>query len=207
MKIAVFGATGRTGSGIIKELTARGYNVQALVRPRPEMPDMPENVQIIQGDAKNKADIAQALEGADAVISALSTDKSDTLTTAVPLIIEAMQEKGIQKILTIGTAGILNARTEPDLYRFQSSESRRSTTRAAEEHARAYEALAASSLRWTVLCPTYLPDGEAHGNYRLEENVLPENGSSITTADTAKAAVEVFEKAPAFESMRVGLAY
>ena len=36
-----------------------------------------------------------------------------------------MEEEGVRKIITIGTAGILQARTNLNLYRFQSTESKK----------------------------------------------------------------------------------
>src|SRR5699024_11520053 len=84
-------------------------------------------------------------------------------------------------------AGILNSRNEPDLYRFQSSESKRKTTTAAKDHLAAYELLEKSNLDWTVVCPTYLPDDEIIGEYRTEIDYLPKNAKKISVGDTAKS--------------------
>ena len=71
------------------------------------------------------------------------------------LIIKAMENEGIQRIITIGTAGILQSRTTPTVIRYQSSESKRKLTRAAEEHHKVYDMLKQSTLDWTIVCPTY----------------------------------------------------
>ena len=92
-------------------------------------------------------------------------------------IIEAMENEGIQRIITIGTAGILQSRTTPNLLRYQSSESKRKSTRAAEEHHKVYDLLKQSTLEWTIVCPTYLPDGERLGEYRVERDFLPDGWS------------------------------
>src|SRR5699024_1305207 len=81
------------------------------------------------------------MKDCDVVISALNTDKNNTLSRIMPLIIKAMTSYDLSRIITIGTAGILNSRNEPDLYRFQSSESKRKTTTAAKDHLAAYELL------------------------------------------------------------------
>lgn len=85
-----------------------------------------------------------------------------------------MQNEGIQRIITIGTAGILQSRTTPSTLRYQSSESKRKSTRTAEEHHRVFNLLRQSELKWTIVCPTYLPNGERTGKYRIERNLLPE---------------------------------
>ena len=73
--------------------------------------------------------IFQVLSGSDVVISALNTDGTTTMSDSMPFIIKHMKERGIKRIISIGTAGILQARSAPYLYRFQSSESKRKSTR------------------------------------------------------------------------------
>ncbi|CAM3944401.1 NAD(P)-dependent oxidoreductase [Alkalicoccus chagannorensis] len=189
MKFAIFGSTGRVGKDILTRAVQDGHTCTVLVRSPKRLPsELQEhpNVQIIEGDAKDAGIVRRMFEQDtfDAVVSALSTDKSDTLTAAVPLIISGMKDQGVSRIVTIGTAGILDARDEPDVYRFQSKESRRTTTRAAEEHAAAYESLRDAGLDFTVICPTYLPDGPADENVAWDIQVLPEDGSQVTTGNT-----------------------
>lgn len=142
----------------------------------------------------------------DLVISALNTDSSTTLSESIPLIISVMEDKDIKRIITIGTADILQSRTTPDILRYQSNESKRKTTRAAEEHHKVYDILKASILDWTIVCPTYLPDGEKTGEYRVERNSLPECGSKISVQDTAEFAYSQIEDDTYIKS-RVGIAY
>lgn len=105
------------------------------------------------------------------------------------------------------TAGILQARTDLNLYRFQSTESKRKTTTAAEDHLAAYKVLSNSNnLCWTVVCPTHLIDGEATEVYRTEKDILPEGGSKITVGDTAHFAWDLCKK-NIYENSRVGIAY
>lgn len=40
-----------------------------------------------------------------------------------------MSQQGIKRIITVGTAGILQSRTDENLLRYQSNESKRRTTR------------------------------------------------------------------------------
>lgn len=112
MKIAVFGATGRVGSLVVKHAIKRGFAVKALVRDRSKAEAMIPDAELIVGDTKEEAAVRQTLDGCDLVFSGLSTDKTDTLTTSFPHIIRVMKEKGISRIVTIGTAGILNSRHE-----------------------------------------------------------------------------------------------
>lgn len=206
MRILILGITGRVGSEIAKLALEDKHQVTALVRTPEKITSKDENLSVIKGDVTIKEDVERAMKDADAVISALNTDGGETLTESMPLIIEAMKAEGIKRIVTIGTAGILNSRVEDDVLRYQSSESKRKLTRAAEEHHKTYELLEASELDWTVVCPTYLPDGEATGEYREERNYLPEDGKKITVGDTAEFAYKQLESDEYVQS-RVGIAY
>ena len=117
-----------------------------------------------------------------------------------------MENEGIQRIITIGTAGILQSRTTPNLLRYQSSESKRKSTRAAEEHHKVYDMLKQSTLEWTIVCPTYLPDGERLGEYRVERDFLPVDGVKINVSDTAEFTYKQIESNNYIKS-RVGIAY
>ncbi|KHE67463.1 NAD(P)H-binding protein, partial [Halobacillus sp. BBL2006] len=103
-------------------------------------------------------------------------------------------------------AGILKSRYENGKYRFQTPESKRKKTFAAEEHVKVYESLEASSLNWTIICPTYLPKGEEQGSIRYEIDFLPEGGKKITVDDTARFAFQNL-KDSSFPKKRVGICY
>ncbi|KIL50109.1 hypothetical protein KP77_14840 [Jeotgalibacillus alimentarius] len=183
MKIALFGATGRVGSVILERALQDGHHIQALVRD-PALNSHDPHLMYIQGDASVKNDVEQTIAGADAVISALGTDKNDALTKSMIHILPAMRKHGIKRIVTISTAGILDSKREPGKFRFHSTESNRRLSTAAEDHCRAYLMLKQAGLDWTIVCPTYLPDGERIGAYRTEINTLPDNPSSISMYDT-----------------------
>ncbi|WP_026574430.1 NAD(P)-dependent oxidoreductase [Bacillus sp. UNC438CL73TsuS30] len=207
MNICLFGATGRVGSIILANALSDQHDVQALVR-NPEKLSLKKDsrLSMIEGNALEESKIAQVIKGADVVVSALNTDGMTTLTDSMPLIIKNMKSEGIKRIVTIGTAGILQVRSSPQLYRFQSTESKRKTTRDAEEHLRAYLILEESGLDWTIVCPTYLPLGERIGQYRYEKDVLPENSSSISVYDTGDFAYQQLFR-DEFVGFRVGLTY
>lgn len=206
MKILVLGATGRVGSQITAYALKNQHHVTVLVRHPEKCQVHDEHLTIIQGNVLNQKDIKRAIHGADVVISALNTDGTNTLSESMPLIIEAMYEEGIKRIITIGTAGILQSRLAPSVLRYQSIESRRKSTRAAEEHHRVYSLLQESTLDWTIVCPTYLPDGEHIGVYRVERDVLPEGGTEISVSDTAEFTYKQV-KDDSYIKTRVGICY
>ena len=206
MNILVLGATGRVGSQIVTYALHDRYHVTVLVRTPEKIQINNENLTIIQGNVLNKDDIVRAMHGIDVVISALNTDGTTTLSESMPLIIEAMENEGIKRIITVGTAGILQSRITPNSLRYQSSESKQKSTRAAKEHHKVYDMLKRSILEWTIVCPTYLPDGERVGKFRIDRNFLPEGGSEISVPDTAEFTFKQI-KASDYIKSRVGIAY
>lgn len=204
MNITIFGATGRVGSLVMQRALDEGHSVTAFVRDASRLKQQPTK-QVI-GDVRVKEDVFQAIEGADLVVSALGTDKTTTLTEAIPSIIEAMKQFGVKRIVTVGTAGILQSRTDPSKVRYEAGDSNRKLTFAAEEHHRVYNQLKATNLDWTIVCPTYLPDGEATGKYRVEKDYLPVDGKMISVGDTAQFVYDELMNQK-FNLSRVGIAY
>src|SRR5262249_15264090 len=105
MKILVLGATGGTGREIVREALERGHSVVALVRSRERARDL-AGAQIVLGNALNEAAIAEALDGCDAVISALGTGISPfkevtLLSKATEALIGAMRRRGVRRLVCI----------------------------------------------------------------------------------------------------------
>jgi uncharacterized protein YbjT (DUF2867 family) len=70
--VLVAGATGRTGSAVVTQLLAEGYTVRALVRdPVTARAALGDQVTYVTGDVTAPATLAPAMQGADAVISAI----------------------------------------------------------------------------------------------------------------------------------------
>ncbi|OCA84371.1 hypothetical protein A8F94_16845 [Bacillus sp. FJAT-27225] len=206
MNICLFGATGRVGGVVLENCLKSGHNVHALVRNPEKLSYTHPALRVLHGDALNQQDVHTAVKGCDAVISCLNTGGTDFLSSSMPIIISAMKAHDVHRIIMVSTAGILQARSEPELYRFQSSESRRSTTKDAEEHLKAFLIMEESGLDWTAVCPTYLPVGERIGTYRIGRNILPEHPSSISIYDTGDF---TFHQLQSLEYLhcRVGLTY
>jgi len=206
MRILLLGATGRVGKQILDLLLEANHEVTVLVRDKQKLSIKHPLVNIFQGDVLQTEDVRKSIEGVDGVISALNTNENETLTKSMQILIPLLEEFHIQRIVTIGTAGILQSRVEPTTLRYLSSESKRRSKTAATDHENLYHLLNGSRLNWTIVCPTYLPDGPMTKEYRVSENFLPVDGKSISTGDTAHFAVkEFFEEN--YTKLRVGISH
>jgi uncharacterized protein YbjT (DUF2867 family) len=77
--VLVTGATGTLGTALVAGLADRGHDVRALVHRRSA--DFPPAVQVVRGDVRNPADLAQALTGAQTVIHAATSAFRQAKTT------------------------------------------------------------------------------------------------------------------------------
>ena len=191
MKVAIFGASGATGQLLTERCLAAGYEVTALLRTPASFP-FRERVRVVEGTAFDAAAVRRTVEGAEVVLSALgarSLKKEDVLERGVPLIVAAMQQTGVRRIIALGSAG-----AKPDSLKKQPAYRRwiaekiiyRTLLRwpVASQVAQ-WKALSASGLDFTMVMPPMLSNSPARGRYIVDGEALPRNGSRISRADVA----------------------
>uniref|UniRef100_F7BZ75 NAD(P)-binding domain-containing protein n=1 Tax=Xenopus tropicalis TaxID=8364 RepID=F7BZ75_XENTR len=71
--IAIFGATGMTGSVTLAQDLNAGYNVSVLVFDSDHLPSGQRPTKVIVGDVLNKSDVLKTHEGQEAVVIVLGT--------------------------------------------------------------------------------------------------------------------------------------
>jgi uncharacterized protein YbjT (DUF2867 family) len=77
MNVTVFGATGGVGSQVVDQLHSRGHTVTAYVRNPSKVPGTwGEDVTVVVGELSDAAAIDRAVQGADAVVSALGPSQA-----------------------------------------------------------------------------------------------------------------------------------
>jgi putative NADH-flavin reductase len=108
--VAVIGAAGGLGQGILTVCRDEGIGFTAVVRSRPErIPNVPpgSRVAVVTSLADRPA-LAAALAGADAVLTALgvtatSQDRSASLAANMDTVEQAMSDSGVDRIVVINT--------------------------------------------------------------------------------------------------------
>ena len=191
MKVSIFGASGTTGRLLTDRCLAAGYQVTALLRS-PERFPLRERVRVVAGSAFDPVAVRQAVEGADVVLSALgarSWRKEDVLERAVPLIVTAMRQTGVSRIIVLGSAGALD-----DSLKKQAAWRRWFVEKmvyntvlkwpVASQRAQ-WLTLSASGLDWTMVMPPMLTNRPARGMYRVDGEALPRGALRIARADVA----------------------
>jgi putative NADH-flavin reductase len=108
LKVVLYGATGKAGSAILKELVDRGHTIVAAART-PEKVQKLKNVTAVQDDLSNPAKTASVVKGADAVVSAYGPPPDDTaqIIGATDRLVKGIQQAGGPRLIVVGGAGSL----------------------------------------------------------------------------------------------------
>lgn len=198
MKVVIFGASGATGQKLVKQALPAGHEVTAFVRD-PATTARLGDVRTVQGDVRDQAAVSSAIDGQDAVLSALgarSLKERGLLESAMSNIIVGMTEHGVRRIVVLGAAGALH-----DAHKYQSVTTklvywiiRRTLLKNPLDDQAAQERLIeASALDYTVVYPPRLTNSPRTGSYRVQGDGLPPHGSRIARADVAEFMVKELE--------------
>lgn len=201
MNIAIFGASGATGTLLTQRCLATGYSVTALLRT-PEKFPLRDKVRIVRGSPFDLVSVRHTIEGADVVLSALganSLKKEDVLERAVPQIIAALQQtasqpKPVRRIIVLGSAGALptSLDKQPAWRRWivQNIVYKTFLKWPIASQISQWKDLSHSDLDWTMVMPPILTNTPARGAFCIDGDALPCNGSRISRADVADFMME-----------------
>jgi putative NADH-flavin reductase len=159
--VAVIGAAGGLGQGILSACRDEGIGFTAIVRSRPErITDIPRGSRVaVVASLADRSALAAAFAGADAVLTALgvtatSRDRSASLSANMDTVEQAMLVAGVDRIVLINTLlASLPGKPAGRLMRFFSCLPG-TIGRGAREQQSVADALGRgsfSSLRWTLV--------------------------------------------------------
>jgi putative NADH-flavin reductase len=159
MKIAVIGATGRTGGLVAEQALERGHRVVAYVRRAYALP-VSEGLRMVVGELFDSEHLQSTLSDVDAVICCLGTRRHkpvDLMQSNLPLIVQAMKRAGRARLILLSAYGVgETARTASLVARILYKTMFRSIFRDKE---RSEAGLMTSGLEWTGVYPVGLTDG------------------------------------------------
>lgn len=212
MNIALIGASGFIGSGLLKEALARDHRVTALVG-HPEKLAAAAGLTAVKTDVLDLAALAAHLRGHDAVISAFSghaqSDVYDYYLRGIRSIIGAVKQAGVSRLLVVGGAGSLEVGSGVQLLDTPEFPSQWKGT--AEGARQALLLLKQErELDWTMLSPSaHIAPGQRTGKFRLGTDQLlvdAKGESHISVEDYAVAMIDELER-PAHSRRRFTAGY
>jgi putative NADH-flavin reductase len=204
MNIALIGATGFVGSAILPELLNRGHRVTALTRNPAKLPAQ-ERLKVVAADVLDSAQVARAVKGHDAVISAYNPGWQepalyDLFMKGSLAIREGVKQAGVKRLLIVGGAASLYV--APGVQLFDTPDFQTHVpafvipgAKAARDELKRLRD--ETALEWSFISPpAMLADGPRRGAYRMgEENLLMDGDrpAGISQHDLAIAIVDEIE--------------
>ena len=201
MKIALIGATGFVGTPLLAELLSRNHQVTVLARNPGKLAPQ-AGLTVVAADALDAAQVATAVAGHDAVVSAYNPGWTepqihDLFLQGCAAIVEGVKRAGLKRLLMVGGAGslfvapglqLVDTPPFPAEYKQGALAAREALNRLKLE----------SSLDWTFLSPPIaLAPGVRTGKYRSGlDDLLPGVGDApagISVEDLAVAIVDEME--------------
>ena len=193
MRLTIFGATGGTGTQLVRQALDGGHEVTAVVRD-PARLTVPQQagLRVVRADVMDPDAIVPAVEGADAVLSALGNRISGPATVraeGVRSILAAMDKTGVRRLAVVSAAGAYNDPSDPLVTRLVVKPLLQRLLR--KQFADTHEMdrqVEASATEWTIVRPPQLTNGPRRGRYRNAIDHLV--GRRISRADLAHAILE-----------------
>ncbi|MGW1995187.1 NAD(P)-dependent oxidoreductase [Embleya sp. NPDC001921] len=211
MRLTVLGATGGTGEHVLRHAAAAGHKVTAVVRA-PSRPAFEHpNVEVFRADVTDPAELREAIEGRDAVLSGLgprNRKAAGIAAAATAAILSAMADTGVRRLVTISAAPVGPTPTEDSVFvRGAVIPILRAILKDVYADLDAMEGeLARSGSDWTSMRPPRLTNGSGTGTYRTRTGGSVPRGSTIARADLAHGMLAVLDD-PATYRRPVGIAY
>jgi len=209
MKLTIFAATGGVGRQLLEQAVAAGHDVTAAVR---NPTNLTRHVPTITTDLStpNPATPAAAVQGADAVLSALgarSAAESGIIAQGTRAIVAAMQTTGVRRIVAVSAAPVGTvpspARPNPPkhdpgdglLIRYLLTPLVKAVFHSTyTDLARMEDVVTHSGLDWTVVRPPRLTDKPLTGTYRVAYGRNLRRGLSVSRADVAQLMLRVLQQ-------------
>jgi putative NADH-flavin reductase len=109
MKIALFGASGKTGAEFLQIALAEGHQLRALVRNPEKIKSDHPGLEIVKGDVLDAAAVAETIREADIVVSLFGRVKDSPpwlQTDGTKNIVAAMEKFGVKRVISLSGGGL-----------------------------------------------------------------------------------------------------
>jgi len=195
MKLAVIGASGRTGRMLVAQALGHGHDVTAFVRASEAFPIAHEHLRVVTGDAADPSELAVAVEGQDAVVSVLAPRRGEPASIyadGTANLVRVMTARGVRRLVVASAAGLGGHKRElPLAYR---------ALLLLPRLVRDYEAMEImegevmlSDLDWTLVRSAALSNRAQTGHYRVVDGPVVPKGLRLGRADFAALLLKTAE--------------
>jgi putative NADH-flavin reductase len=193
MRLFVLGATGHTGTHILDLALARSHAVTAFTRSPEKITRRHPLLTVMRGDPHNVNQLTNAIEGHDAVLSALGVRPPaafrphTVVQDCAAATVQAMGRTGVKRLVLVSAAVLFPMKGL--LYAFF----RLLLKHIARDLGGAEAILCRSPLEWTIARPPRLTNGSGE-RYRASRDSLPDRAFSMSFRAVAAFMLDVVEQ-------------
>lgn len=192
--ILVLGASGQIARLAIPMLAERGERLTLFARSASRV-SAPVGATVIEGDVLDRAVLAQALQGQDAVYANLGGNVDEQAA----ILVEAMGAAGVSRLVFVLSLGIYRELPQPfEAWNEQMIGS------ALPAYRRAADTIEASDLDYTLVRPAWLTDADEI-DYELTQRGEQFAGTEVSRASVAAFITEVLAEPGAHSRASVGI--
>ncbi len=188
MKIAIFGATGGTGSQLVERGLAE-HEIIAVARRPEAITAKHDRLRVVKGDVLDPASIAAAIAGADAVISAIgpanNKEPGTLISDGVANLVAACTKAGIARFVFESGLMVGDARGLSPFGKLGVAIYRAMNKKLCADKRIAEATIQASTLDWVIVRPPALDHSPARGGYKHGVDIRLNPAKKLSHADAA----------------------
>ena len=170
-RLAVLGATGRTGRLLLTQANQKGFEVNALARTPSELGDLRGSVNVVEGSAMDPSAVERVVTGCSAVLCAIGyvrDSPSDLLSRTAVNMVDAMKKVGVKRIVILSNTAVEDPTDGlPLTQRMLRAGLAVMNGNLVRDSRGAAEVMAGSGLDWTLVRAPILTSGGRTGRYRI----------------------------------------
>jgi putative NADH-flavin reductase len=194
MKVALFGATGRTGRVLLNELMEKHIPVHALVRNPGRLQIKSPLLQVFEGDVRQFDRVFETIKDTDAVISVIGyvrRSEAGFQSVALQNMIRSMEHLGVKRIIVLTGSGVPSSNDEFSWGNKLITLLIKTVSPARyNDGVNQLKLLEPTELDWTVVRAPLLTNGSLTGQYRVGYHRIG-MFSHIARADVAHFMVRI----------------
>lgn len=184
LRLVIFGATGKTGIQLVKQLLIDGHKVTAIVRQPDQLELTDKHLEIQKGDVLNPATLQNVMVGKDAVFSVLGVNHRKPTTVyseGIENIMKEMKRNDVKRLICL-SAETLKSKQEASIgERILLTVLWKIFFNLYDDMKRMEEKIYQSELDWTIVRPPRLTDGLQTGKYKIAINQSMPKGKGYTS--------------------------
>ncbi|TWI94196.1 putative NADH-flavin reductase [Mucilaginibacter frigoritolerans] len=205
MKILILGATGRTGSLLLKEAIKQGYVINVLVCDKNKLQINSPLLTVFEGTPADKEALLPAMQGCNAILSTLNISRTsdfpwaplrspeNLLSASMKNIIELANQLNIKRVIITTAWGVNETKKDlPGWFRWLIDHS--NIGYPYRDHERQEDLLKQSTLSWTIVRPVGLTNSVKHKAVQVSINNSPKPGLTISRQNVAHFMIKVLQE-------------